>query len=104
MVEAVFPLTWLGPLLFLIHFETLAGRSWIGRAGWLVLGVFVVEPGLANSCLTLETLVSSDWCVAGLFWVGISCQKVSFPFLVLVCFVLEIAYLFELGGFVYLAS
>ncbi len=50
VVEVVFPLMRPGPLLFLIH---LAGKSWIGGLGWLVLGVFVVEPGLANGFLTL---------------------------------------------------
>ena len=90
--------------MFLIHFETLAGRSRIGGAGWPGLKVFEVEPGLANGLMTLETLVSSHWywCVAGFVWVSLSCDKVSFPLLVFCCVVvLEISYLFlKIGGFV----
>ena len=104
MLEVVFPSMCLVSLLSLIHFDMLAGSSGIGRPGWSVLVLFFVEPGLANGFLTLYTLVSFDWCVVGLDWMSLSCEKVSSPFLVLVCFVLEIAYLFELGGFVYVAS
>ena len=82
----------------------LAGSSGIGRAGWPFLKMFGVELGLADGLMTLETLVSSHWCVAGFVWVSLFFGKVSFPFLVLVCFVLEIAYLLKLGGFVLVAS
>ncbi len=88
----------------LILFDMLAGSSGIGRAGWPVLKMFGVELGLADGLMTLETLISSHWCVAGFVWLSLSCEKVSFPFLVLGCVVLEISYLFERGGFVYVAS
>ena len=84
----------------LIFFDMLAGSSGIGRAGWPFLKMFGVELGLADGLMTLETLVSSHWCVAGFVWVSLSFEKVSLPFLVLVCFVLEISYLLNLGGFV----
>ena len=53
VVEVVSPPVCLVPLLFLILFETLAGRSRIGGVGWPGLEVFAVEPGLANSWRTL---------------------------------------------------
>lgn len=97
MLEVVFPPARLVLLLFLILFETLAGSSGIGRAGWPVLKVFEVEMGLANGWMTLETLVSSHWCVAGFVWVSLSCEKVSSPVLVCFCVVLEISYLLKVG-------
>ncbi len=90
VLEVVFPPACLVPLLFLILIETLAGSSGIGGAGWPVLKVFEFELWVANVLMTLETLVSSHWCVPCFVWLSMACENVSFHFLVCLCVVLEI--------------
>ncbi len=46
-VEDGFAAVFLRPLLFLIHFEGFAGRSWIGGGEWPDLEGFELELGLA---------------------------------------------------------
>ena len=55
-----------------------------------------MELGSAPGLMSCKTFVSSDWRVSFCFWVMLSCDRVCFRDLVVLCVVLEISYLLKL--------